>query len=289
MALPGRVAMRRRTFWSWVYYLSLRIHWAAIASTVAVGAILKTEPQRWEWAPPLHDGFAWVQVQAWWLLLVIGIVGGIGKYSSSIAGPPWVWESVQMVLDRFRREAFRRAEEDAIHQHRVTLFKKTNWLWWVWPPRGACCWWPWGAGRGPRSGWLVPIVRSGFTTQRTNTVFLAPDDADNAEGVAGVAWSKQKVYPISKLPDLLADPSPAAIAEYARQAKVSENWIRMRLKQGKPCPRSMCGIPVEVGGDVWGVIVLDSRDGDGIKSSSHIYQAYVDMVPLFLGELLKRV
>jgi hypothetical protein len=35
-------------------------------------------------------------------------------------------------------------------------------------------------------------VRSGHTTQKTKTIFLAPDDAGNAEGVAGQVWASDQ-------------------------------------------------------------------------------------------------
>jgi hypothetical protein len=155
--------------------------WIATAGAIGVGSILKTEPRKW--GGILEKGCRWVQHSAWWLVIVFGAITLVSKALCPWVGPPWAWQGMQKLLDRFRDEAFEMGDEAAFHEHRVTLCKFTRWLWWVRPFRSP--YWPWGNGRVPWSGGLVPVATSGRTTQRTNTLFLAPDDADNAEGLPG--------------------------------------------------------------------------------------------------------
>lgn len=199
---------------------------------------------------------------------------------------PWVWESVHKLLDKYRGMVFTITDQDAEHEHRLTLFRRTCCLLWIWPFR--CRFWPWGKRRFPWSGWLAPVERSGQTTQRTGTVFLVPDDADNVEGVAGQTWSRNKVVHVKNLPDLSTTPTPEQIAEYARNTWVSEDWVKQRLRSGKPFSRCLYGVPIEVDGERWGVIILDSRNPDSIKPNSPKFSANMKLLPMFLEELLKR-
>jgi len=190
------------------------------------------------------------------------------------------------LFNDYREEAFNIAEDDAVHNHRVTLFKRSRLIWWIWPWRSRYS--PWGKMRAPWSGWLVPLVRSGHTTQRSRTVFLAPDDADNVEGVVGQVWARDRVIVVEDLPDLCGNATDQDIAAYALKTWVPDAWVRWRLRSGKQCPRSICGIPVEVNGSRWGVIVLDSYSPDGLKHKSHAWTPYRKMLPMLLRELLKR-
>lgn len=207
--------MYRPFFWGKVYYLFSGIHFASIGGAVLIGAILRTEPKKW---PALADAFQWVHDDAWWLILAMGIAAAVSKTACWWLGPPWVWRSIQKILDKFREKAFDIQDLDPVHAHRVTLYRYT-WLWWVWPWRSR--FWPWGqAGRlrFPWSGWLIPVVRSGHTHQRTVAVFLAPDDAQHAEGVAGRAWATEYVFPVRGLPRLTAaspDDSFFRVASYS--------------------------------------------------------------------------
>ena len=210
-----------------------------------------------------------LQSQSWWLLpLLLILTGTIGLYRK-IAGPPWVWDTIKHYLDIFRDDVFDIGPQDATHHHRVTLFKYV--------------WWRWGWVKWPWSGWLIPVERSGHTTQDNITCFRAPDAADSAEGVAGLTWSRRNaIVEISNLPDLGASPTTANFETYARHTGVTVQWLR----QKRPKARSFYGIPVEVKGKLWGVIVLDSRSPAGVnQNAGKSYKSFTR----FLARLIERV
>lgn len=274
--------MRRLTFWRVLYRAGWLLQYAALIGAALLGSAQKAgKPEAYSspfWASVVGLGQEFV-----WVLPVLGVVGLVAKLVCDYVGPPWVWEAVQKIIDRFAEKSFETAPGAAVHEYRVTLFRRT-WalaLPWRCRQRAGSRWrWPW-------SGWLVPVVRSGFTTQNTGTIFLAPDDADNAEGVAGQAWARRQVVQTHELPDIRTDPTDQIIKEYAAKTFVSEKWVRDRLRDGRPFPLTLCGIPVEVGGKVWGVLVLDSRHPQAIKDRAYSYKAYQELVPAVLADLLK--
>jgi hypothetical protein len=112
---------------------------------------------------------------------------------------------------------------------------------------------------------------------------LAPDDADRAEGVAGKVWQQDKVLVV--IADKAIDSSAAdgEIEAYANATNVTRQWVRSQLNAGKVLAASFQGIPVEVKGQRWGVLLLDSRDPTAaakanLNMSNHAY---------ILGKLLE--
>jgi hypothetical protein len=186
-------------------------------------------------------------------------------------GPPWLWETIHHHLDVFRDYAFGDEAANQLHHHRVTLFRYYRW-------RFCFRRWPW-------SGWLVPVERSGHTTRRTGVAFKAPDNADQAEGVAGVTWASRELLPVESLPILDNSSSEADIQTYATRTWVSEKWIEHALGHGKILARSYVGIPVLVKGVRWGVLVLDSR---GDVRTSKRYRDLYNLLAAFLSKLLER-
>lgn len=273
--------MRRLTVWRVVYRLFWFAQYAAFVGAALLGAVQKAgKPEDWNpfWGSIVRFGQAYL-----WLVPLLGVLGLVGKLVCDYIGPPWVWAVVQKIVDKFAEKAFEPVPGAAAHDYRVTLFRHTWALERPWRGKrrpGERWRWPW-------SGWLVPVVRSGHTTQNTNAIFLAPDDAYNAEGVVGQTWANRKVVQTRELPDLNVDSSDSNIREYATQTFVAEEWVRQRLRERKPFPLTLCGIPVEVGGRVWGVIVLDSRHSQAIKDKAHSYKTYQELVPAVLAELLK--
>lgn len=210
----------------------------------------------------------WSHGDGWWLLPFLVLASGIIGVYRSVTGPPWLWETIHSYLDYYRAEVFAVGADDAMHHHRVTLFRHKEW----------CLVWR----RWPGSGWLIAEERSGHTTRSGISYFKAPDDADKAEGVAGKTWAKGGVVNLSHLPDLTASPAPSDFEAYSKATGVSVPWLMKK----RPKARSFCGIPVEVKGAPWGVIVLDSRSPDGIPASSQVHFRPVGRI---LGKLLERV
>jgi GAF domain len=174
---------------------------------------------------------------------------------------------VHYLLDTFREHAFEKERGAPLHYNRVTLFKHVRFRW-------ALCKWPW-------SGWLIPMERSGHTTQKSRTAFLVPDNADLVQGIAGQTWAQNSVVMVNELPDLNGSPSPERFDEYARKTWVSVRWLQRRSQHG----RAFCGIPVEVKGRMSGVIVIDSRSPDAIDQEAvKVYR----LVGRYLGKLLER-
>jgi len=274
--------MRRRGFWGPCYKISFAVQLAAAVLAVFVGAVLKADPAKV--GGLLGDVFHLVQDSAWWLVVAIGTAGLLAKLACAWIGPPWVWDTVQRMLDRYREEAFEIVAGEPVHEHRVTIFKHSWWLWRGWRIRSSSPW-HW---RVPWSGWLAPVARSGHTTQQSAAVFLVPDDADNVEGVAGQTWACNSVVHVKDLPDLANHADHEQIAEYAKKTWVSEEWVKRRIKDHKSLSRELLGIPLEVNKRRWGVIILDCRRPGAIRKSAHSWPTWTKLVPFFLEELLRR-
>lgn len=212
-------------------------------------ASLKIPDDRLHQLPSLIRGtLDFSRQHAWWLVFAASAGLGIFEVLRRWIGFPNLWPTLHKVSDEFREEVFSDAAIDPVHEHRVTLFKRVPWSL-QWP----CCCRPW-------RGWLIPVVRSGHTTQSTSTVFPAPDDATKAEGIAGEAWKGRFMW-IENLPDVSGDAPDDDIRLFAETTRVSEKWVRKH----HPNRRSYGGFIVEVRGKPWGVIVLDSTSPTGLK------------------------
>ncbi|MBM4054123.1 MAG: hypothetical protein FJ264_05515 [Planctomycetes bacterium] len=193
------------------------------------------------------------QHNAWWIIISFTCVGGLSQLLNNRIGSPDIWRIVQHILDQYREEVFGKDEstrKDAEHFHRITLFKH--------------CKWRWALIRWPCSGWLIPAARSGSRTKTKIQCFLASKEhPDEAEGVAGQTWARNREVKVFNLPDLSVNSAPEDnIIEYAKKAFVSKEWISNRMKRnrrGLQC-RSLLGICIEVKGIPWGALVIDSRN-----------------------------
>ncbi|WP_437187610.1 hypothetical protein SH668x_001013 [Planctomicrobium sp. SH668] len=190
-------------------------------------------------------------------------------------------------LDDFRRSVFPKlpgkTPRDA---NRVTIFKHVPTVWFVMQWKGI--FWPWGKA-WPWSGWLVLKHRSGHTTKLSTTIFLAPDNAENAEGVAGFAWradgavrrrdlpqldgiEARSIFQSTKLawakyrnssaPELqIAIEHDRRVERYAKETFTSTRVVWQRIRKKKKSPISILAIPLEtVDNQRWGVLVVDSAN-----------------------------
>ena len=219
------------------------------------------------------DGLAGIvsSAQTWnWLFVPVAIaVAALFRIAMRWIGDPKKWDVVHDVLDQFRDEVFKTPNDDVAHEHRVTLFKKKDFH---------LCrrdWW-W-------KGWLVPVERSGHTSQQTDVYFLAPDDAELAEGVAGKTWARKgKPIYVKDLPDLGNNPTEENFVEYSKRSFMS----LVEVKQRVPRARSLNGFAVEVAGQRWGVIVVDSRLP---SMKDREIKKHYKMVARFLGKTLEAI
>ena len=242
---------------------------AAYAVALALSGLLKADAKEAARIyAPLGTSVAKVQGELWiWLPVATAAAASVAWVKRKV-GEPWYWESIHSLLDTFREQFFAARITDPVPFHRVTLFKRRSWLW---TTRGK--WW---------GGWVVPVERSGHTTQGTNTVFRATDDPLSNEGVAGVSWGFDRPVTVLDLPNVGEDANPTdqEIANYAKLSWVDGEWVRAN----RPAARSLLAFPVEVKNEPWGVIVLDSRDPQGIKANPESYASFAKM----LGKLLER-
>ena len=192
----------------------------------------------------LADNWAWLGI------LACSCLTGIFAWLIRGLGDPRLHAVADEVLNRFRDGVFGRDDGDYAH-HRVTLFKHHRFR-------------PFGFNLKedgwPLSGWLVPLARSGHTAQKTNVRFLAPDNTDKAQGVAGRAWAARSgTASATKLPDVQRNTRALDIRQYAEQTNVPESWVRKR----SPRARSLVGFTIETpDGKPWGVLVVDSTNPD---------------------------
>jgi len=270
-----------------------RLEW--VLGFAAVGIVLLAYFQKFspadfqKFEPFIRDKLVWVSDEAWWMILSLTTVGAIAKVAKQRLESAWIWSAVKAIIDRIAKDAFKGVDGPQ-HYHRATLFRHCRYKWWLSPRRHPL--WPWGfqgRRRMPCSGWLIPVIRSGGMTQKTSTVFLAPDDADHAEGVAGYVWSMRgegaTVTVTAAQAPLDSNASNSDIQQYAKNTRTSEDWVRKQLGAQKVLSASFSGIPIEVKGQTWGVLILDSRDPQA-GSQAQINMAQHAFV---LGKLLERV
>lgn len=262
--------MLHRRLLNIAWYVLYVLQWVGGLLLILIGAALKADLAKVsKWSALAGGTLSWLQSTGWFSLTLLTLGLGLAELLRKLLGPPWVWGVIRDLLDQFQGYVFRDKGNEPLHFHRVTLFKYCRW-------RVCFSRWPW-------SGWLMPVERSGHTTRRKISVFLAPDDADRAEGIAGQTWAQNQVVLVSDLPSLEGNAVPQeVIKEYARSTWISEEWAHCR----RPQARSFCGIPVEVKGKLWGVIVIDSR---GTKIAGRTSVQVYTLVGRFLGKLLEKV
>lgn len=199
----------------------------------------------------------WVMAHAGWIVFILTLAIAGTKLLREHLDRQWRWSLIKELVDRIAKEAFT-GTTGANHHHRATLFQHVQWCWLC--PFHGNWYWPWGPGRMPWSGWLVPVIRSGYATQNSKTVFLAPDDADQAEGVAGLVWANDKEMVIETPTAITPSSTTAEVNAYSANTYVSHDWIQHQIESGNVLHASFRGIPIEVKGRKWGVLLLDSRD-----------------------------
>lgn len=266
--------MRRSSLWGAVYNTAGWLYWIGGAGAIAAAACLKADANRLgEKSAALGSAIAWIQGTAWITIITFSLMSGLGRLIRRFVGAPWVWEAIHHLLDQMQRLAFQKLPAGTAppHHHRATLFKSVPWY--RVPPR------LWSCRR-----WLVPVERSGHTTRECRVAFKIPDRADDVEGVAGRTWALNQVHVIRSLPDLWAtgDADEQATSDYAKRTYVSPAWVRAQ----RPQARSYCGIPVEVRGRLWGVLVLDSRD-PGVLDPTDAHGVFT-VIGRLLSKLLER-
>ena len=249
-----------------------------VAAPVAVW-FLKIEPNDYAEYPTLTADIARFVRAHGGYVVAFPAVAGLSKWWLERRESKWIKKIVHDLLTAYGDQIFG-SMGGATHHHRVTLFVHKHFA-----LKGT---WPWRKGRMPWSGWLVPVVRSGHTTQKVKARFLAPDEADRSEGIAGMTWCNQSVVTAPTLPVLTAKSPATDIDLYGAGTGIGSDWIRDRLKRGETLPQSLRGLPVEVSQDKWGVVVLDSRMQNGFVADPTGSGKVTLMFLSTLGGLLER-
>ncbi len=233
-------------------------------ASISFGVLLKV--------PAVQNGnlfFNKFNENMWWAFPAVLVLAPVFEFIRRWAERQVLWPLVKALLEDFRSKLYP-SNLDGAHVHRVTLFKHSSWV-----LRKKFF-------KSFGFGWVYILERTGHTTQNSRTVFRAANDPDKAEGVAGSTWAFNRVSYFEDLPDLSGNPSDRAIAEYAKKTSCPIDEIRVR----KPRSRSLCGIPVEVRGRVWGVLVIDSRN---VKLPKEMIETHYFLVAKSLGRLLERL
>lgn len=196
----------------------------------------------------LGNQIVFLQQNCWWivpiLLVMAGIIEGLRRY----IGEPLQWKSIQAALEAIDKNVFKEYMNSTDCYHRVTLFRRDFFhpCIRIYPFYFRLAW-PW-------SGWMVPVARSGHTYQQMLSIFMAPDNAQKAEGVAGKAWACKATIEVHDLPDVSQNHSKEDENLYETRTFFPLNqYLRKQIRA-----RSFYGIPVYVDGEPWGAIVIDS-------------------------------
>jgi hypothetical protein len=240
----------RRSYWFVIVPL-----WTSVIALALIAALKVTNPQRFvsPFDAFLRAAAAFAADTAPVFALTLVVTQALRPFVTS----PAQFSAVHRILTGLRDHVVGPQTGAPYHFDRATLFRRYR----FYLPLNPARWRRW-----PNSGWLVPVERSGETTKNRGSCFLAPDDADLAEGIAGQTWSQKSgivfVPPPNDppLPDLNEGSSDADIREYAKRSFVSEQWVRQWLAEHKRgLATRFVGIPVEIKSQTWGVIVLDLR------------------------------
>lgn len=252
---------------------------AAVLMLIYVAA-LRADPdglgRRW----PVVGGAAdFLQNTALIAIPLLAVVVSAASFTVRKLGDPVARNALGVLVDEFREAVFREDGSDPQHYHRVTLFRYRKWVFRPYQRNG----WKLPLLGKPWEGWLVPVMRSGHTTQKTTARFLAPDDADRATGVAGRTWAVQKPVIVDDLPSVAreADPSEDDYIDYASRSYVPVDLARYK----RPEARSLVGFPIETAGEPWGVLVLDSRNPKmDVDAARKRFRAVAGVLGSLVGE-----
>ncbi len=227
------------------------------------------------------SALAFTQEYGWWVILLGVFLGEGGLFWIESRESTMVTNALNAILKEFRDELFGDAGGQE-GDHRVTLFQH----------RKTCLRAIWKRGRLPWGGWLVPVARPGRSSQRSHSVFRAPDDPSGHEGIVGKAWgANRKAHEVFDLPDLSEVENPKRnplVGEYAERSSVSPRWVRRRVRKKRLLARSIIGFTVQKpDGTAWGVLVLDSKDPqiDGEKTGKEFRSLWKRSLRHMVAEL----
>ena len=249
--------------------------WASLL--VVLPAILKAPADKIDaFSKDLGWPVYFVQDHAWWLVPVLGTASFLSNHGCKWFQARYMNTAVWQLLQQIHRFAFQDIQQDPVCEHRVTLFRGT-WCW-SWANRSAWCW--------PFGHKLVIAVRSGHMTQKSKTTWSIGDRPSHCTGFAGLVWLHKKVICITNLPDVTSTTDDKILKQYAKKTNITFEWLKN--KNPRPTATAYLGIPVEINNELWGVIVLDSSNPNGIRFDGNERQNAYDYIGVSVGNTLER-
>lgn len=230
-----------------------------------------------------------LQDAALWIYLAI-ILTMIACFFVKKTGNPWVSDKIKFILDQYQIKSIQKGHNEPQDHHRVTLFKKTV----CFGHRWRQCLTQTCSKKIPFLGdYLVPEIRSGHISQRSKTKFYISDKSSQTEGVAGKAWCTDEAVIRANLAPIHTPENENDIEdkknraqEYAKATKCPEHMLQKYIQENENPPLSIAAIPVRVRGQIWGIIVLDSQNPQGVTQESvDHYQLTVAII----GQLLENL
>jgi hypothetical protein len=224
------------------------IEWIVALLIAIVAAFSQASPSKWsepfaahvkflvEWSIPLLVGLAF---STFFLKVLTEIVD---RYVTNKDG-------IQKTLDELQKAFFQGLAPEDLYKHRVTLFK-------------ACC------NPLTRARFLKIYARSGTSYQKVKVRFTIDDEGvEKNEGVAGRAYFTNGMLVVLGLPEwpTPGDANHPVCKEYCQKGYVT--WQKARELDVQS--RSIAAVVVRnKAGERWGVLVLDSRDPQGVSLSA---------------------
>lgn len=223
-----------------------------------VAAILSKLPARPSSGPVYAAIRDFGEANSWWLIILATSIIAFTSLLKKSIGPPDTWDTLHELMDSLHAVVFNGENYAVPDEHKVTIFKAVPTC--VHDSKLRRIF-----GRASkRARWLVPVVRSGHTSQDTRTCFKLDDAGEKCEGVAGQVWARGKVVAVSDLPDVSGTTSPPSKNEINRYADATY-VTNKRIKEKIPKSRALLGLPIMVRGQPWGVLVFDSRNPQRIQ------------------------
>lgn len=231
------------------------VSWSMGLLAVGIGGFLRA-PERLEFGPAYEWLRQFAFSYAWILLIAAPLISGGTQWAARKIGSPATWEMIHALLSDLKDHVFSQEKyENDPSYHRATLFKGRAMRDW-WDLKGLASY---VLNRRPR--WLVAVVRSKHATQSAITHFGIGDQEQQCTGIGGKAWFSGRVESVHDLPDLVESGPAEDLKIYAKKSRVSVEKLKKKL----PKCRALLAVPIlSSNGEMWGVLVFDSRIPDKI-------------------------
>lgn len=191
----------------------------------------------------IRPAVEWLQSVGVAVVVICSIWLWAAQWLKAMMGDAVTSELVKFLLEELRSDVFSINANPVANRDRVTLFKFRSY-------RLRCCCFP-------VFDWLCAIERTGHM-RGSRRWFRVNEDGQGehgVEGIAGKAYVEGVLVLADNLPAIEKN-SPLEVKKlYADKTFVPLKWVEKRAGR---LAQSLCGIPVEVKGQVWGVIVIDS-------------------------------